>query len=318
MTSPDECPTGTRSDEFDGDGLDTGRWTVLRPDAEHPFAVEDGSLKLPIANGSMYLGGTSAKNLIVQPTPDGEWQVTAKITAEQLTQNYHQAGLRLWSDDDHWASVHMIYAGTGRDIEFIYENDGQPRNEAADKLGGVPAGAPTTYYVRLTSDGTDLTASYSFDGDEFLPVGRPAPMSSFDEPQIGPAALSDLAPTVPDASFDWIRFDPDETGGGGGGVVDEFDGTQLGSAWSVIRQDQNLVVGDGALQIPAAPGDIYADRNDAKNLVVRDAPDGAWAATAKLNFEGTTQYHQAGIMVYGDDQNFTKFGRHRDQCVRQR
>ena len=32
-------------------------------------------------------------------------------------------------------------------------------------------------------------------------------------------------------------------------------------------------------------------------------------ATAKLNFEGTAQYHQAGIMVYGDDDNFTKFGR---------
>ena len=42
---------------------------------------------------------------------------------------------------------------------------------------------------------------------------------------------------------------------------------------------------------------------------MRDAPDGAWEAVTKLNFEGTAQYHQAGIMVYGDDDNFTKFGR---------
>ena len=54
-----------------------------------------------------------------------------------------------------------------------------------------------------------------------------------------------------------------------------------------------------------------------KNSLFAGSDNGArhWAivaslvATAKLNFEGTTQYHQAGIMVYGDDQNFTKFGR---------
>ena len=48
------------------------------------------------------------------------------------------------------------------------------------------------------------------------------------------------------------------------------------------------------------PGDVYQTRNDAKNLALRPAPTGPWTATTKLNFEGTTQYHQAGIMVYGD------------------
>ena len=62
-------------------------------------------------------------------------------------------------------------------MEFIYENDGAPRNEAADKLGGIPADAPSTYYVRLHSDGTDVTASYSTDGQQFTTVGRPAPLA---------------------------------------------------------------------------------------------------------------------------------------------
>ena len=208
VTSGEECPTGpVRSDEFDGDALDTNRWEVLR--SADNFEVTDGQLRLPIGNGSIYGPGTSAQNIIVQDTPEGAWQVTAKITAEQLTENYHQAGLRVYSDDDNWASVHMISAGGQRDIEFIYESAGQPRNEAADKLGGIPATAPTTYYVRLVSDGEQLTAFYSFDGDEFLPVGRPGSLSSFANPRIGPAALSDLAPSVPDAFFDWIRFEPD-------------------------------------------------------------------------------------------------------------
>jgi PKD repeat protein/glucose/arabinose dehydrogenase len=312
---PSQCPTGpVRSDEFEGDQLDTERWTVLRPDEANPFSVAGGRLALPIANGSMYGTGTTAKNLILQDLPDGEWQVTAKITAEQLTENYHQAGLRVYTDDNNWASVHMISAGGQRDIEFIYEANGNPRNEGTDKLGGIPADAPTTYYVRITSDGTNLNASYSYDGDQFLPVGRPAPISTFTDPKIGPAALSDAAPSVPTAYFDWIRFNPDgSTGGGGGGgtaLVDEFNGTDLATPpWEVVRRNQDLSVSGGALRIPAAPGDIYGGRNDASNIVLRDAPDGAWQATAKVNFEGTAQYHQAGVIVYGDDGNFTKFGR---------
>ena len=312
VTRPlDECPTGpVRSDEFDGTALDLNRWTVERPDAANPFSVSDGNLNLPIANGSMYGPGTSAKNIIVQDTPDGQWMATAKISASAINENYHQAGLRVWSDDNNWASVHMISAGGNRDFEFIYEANGNPRNEGPDKLGGIPANSPLDYYVRIVSDGTNLNAFYSYNGTTFLPVGRPAPLSTFNDPKIGPAALSDLAPTTPMARFDPIRFDPDSTPGGGiNDVVDNFEGTTLGGAWERIRGDQSEVVSGGTYQIPAQTGDIYQTRNDAKNLTVRDAPTGPWTAMAKLKFEGTAQYQQAGIMVYGDDENFTKFGR---------
>ena len=69
--------------------------------------------------------------------------MTAKITTEPLTENYQQAGLRVYSDDDNWASVHMISAGGQRDFEFIYENAGTPAQRGPDKLGGIPADAPT-------------------------------------------------------------------------------------------------------------------------------------------------------------------------------
>ena len=143
-----------------------------------PPSVSGGNLNFPIDNGSLYGPGTSARNILVQDLPTGAWEVTAKITTDPLTENYQQAGLRIYSGDNDWASVHMIYAGTGRDFEFIYEDDGTPRNEAADKLGGIPADAPTTYYVRLASDGTDVRAYYSYDGTTFSQVGRPAPIST--------------------------------------------------------------------------------------------------------------------------------------------
>jgi cytochrome c len=316
VTSSDQCPTGpVRSDEFDGDALDTNRWSVIRPDNTRPPTVSGGNLNFPIDQGSIYGPGTSARNIVVQPLPEGDVQVTAKITTEPLVENYQQAGLRVYAGDENWASVHMIHAGGARDFEFIYENANNPRNEAADKLGGIPADSPLTYWVRIVRSGNTLNAFYSFDGDEFLPVGRPADISTWDNPRIGPVALSDQAPSFPVARFDWIRFNPDGTGGGGGGgggadIRDEFDGTALGSAWEVVRQNQDLTVSGGALRIPAQPGDLYGGAPDnAQNLTLRDAPDGPWTATAKMNFEGTQQYHQAGLLLYGNDDNFTKFGR---------
>ena len=86
-----------RSDEFDGDALDTNRWTVIRPDNTRPPTVVGGNLNLPIDNGSIYGPGTSARNIIVQPLPDGDVEVTAKITTEPLTENYQQAGLRVYA-----------------------------------------------------------------------------------------------------------------------------------------------------------------------------------------------------------------------------
>ena len=127
------------------------RWTPTAGRVQRSldnFQVRDGMLELPINNGSMYQGGTSAKNIITQPVPSGTWTVTSKITAT-LTENYHQAGLRVWSDDDNWASVHMISAGGNRQFEFIYEAAGNPRNGAADNSGALPADTPTTYYVRI-------------------------------------------------------------------------------------------------------------------------------------------------------------------------
>jgi cytochrome c len=310
---PSDCPTGAvRSDEFEGDQLDGDRWTVIRPDGTRPPTVQGGALRFPIDNGSIYETGTTARNIIVQPLPDGDVEVTTKITTEPLTENYQQAGLRVYNDDNNWASIHMIHAGGARDFEFIYENNGVARNGPGDKLGGIPADAPLTYWVRLISDGATLRAQYSYDGETFQTVGQPADISGWSNAQIGPVALSAEAQSYPVASFDWIRFNPDESPGGGNGatVTDEFNGSALASPpWSVVRQDQTLQVAGGALAIPAQPGDLYQDKNDAKNLVLQDAPDGPWTATAKVNFTGTTQWHQAGILIYGDDQNFTKFGR---------
>ena len=74
----------------------------------------------------------------------------------------------------------------------------------------------------------------------------------------------------------------------------------------MIRENQLYSVADGTLKLPTAAGDLYGTRNDATNLVLQPAPSGAWQATTKVTLPTTATYQQAGLMVYGDDDNYAK------------
>ena len=92
------------------------------------------------------------------------------------------------------------------------------------------------------------------------------------------------------------------------GRSDGFDGTTLDTQrWNrIVRPSQDARVENGHLILPATKTDIYGGGGDVPNIVLQDLPAGAWAATAKLTFEARTQYQQAGLIVYGDDNNYAK------------
>ena len=97
--------------------------------------------------------------------------------------------------------------------------------------------------------------------------------------------------------------------GPGTGFLEDFNGTALGAGWEVVRGDSALTVGGGLLTIPTQAGDLYQTTNTAKNIVLRPAPTGAFTITAKVNHKGLVQYQQAGIIVYGNDNNYVKLDR---------
>ena len=93
-----------------------------------------------------------------------------------------------------------------------------------------------------------------------------------------------------------------------GDLSDNFDGNALSpTRWSVIRQNQDLTVADGALHIPTSLTDLYGAAVGVPNIVLQDMPGGAWQATTKVDVKAYTQYQQAGLIVYGDDDNYAKF-----------
>jgi cytochrome c len=93
------------------------------------------------------------------------------------------------------------------------------------------------------------------------------------------------------------------------GRSDGFEGTALDTTrWSsVVRGNQELSVGSGALSIPLTATDIYGTGNTGTpNLVLQPLPAGGWSATAKVTLPARLAYQQAGLIVYGDDDNYAK------------
>src|SRR6202008_1022208 len=90
------------------------------------------------------------------------------------------------------------------------------------------------------------------------------------------------------------------------GGSDEFD--TLGPQWQVTRPDDaRRKVADGALVITSQNGDLQANTNTAKNLVLQDV-NGDWTMESKLTFSRPLagNNEQGGIIAYNSDQNYVK------------
>ena len=154
----------------------------------------------------------------------------------------------------------------------------QPAQRGGRQARRHPGGRPLDYYVRIISDGDEPDRVVLVRRRHVPPVGRPAPLATFTDPKIGPAALSRrLRPCRSRASTGsastrtrrrrWRRRRRHDRRR----LRRHRRSAPLGA--HPPRPDA-AVVGGGTLQIPARPGDIYQTRNDAKNLIVRDRADG--------------------------------------------
>ncbi|MEW1587773.1 ThuA domain-containing protein [Micromonospora vinacea] len=306
VDAPDTSCFGARSDDFNGNSLDKARWTsVIREN--QLYSLSGGALRLPTGVGDLYGARNDATNLVLQAAPTGAWEMTTKVTLP-VTANYQQAGLLVYGDDDNYAKVDLLYNGSRR-VEFIRETAATPRNEAADATA-APAG--DTVYLRITSDGTNLTASASGDGQTFTPVGRSAALAGITNPRIGVFALNGgtEAPVV-DAAFDSFQVTPDAPAGPVD-PSDEFTGSTLDKCrWdAILREDPTgYRVTGGALRIDVPNGDIYGtDNTGPKNFILQTAPSGDWTLETKVDGSLLNeQYQQAGLLVQADDDNYLKF-----------
>ena len=220
----------------------------------------------------------------------------------------------VYGDDDNFTKFGRIAHTAAGDekFEFIYENAGTPRNDAADSTANLAADFPDDFFLKMTSDGTNVTGAYSTDGTSWTPVGRPAPLPA--NARIGVFAFSNAAATAPEAAFDSFRL----TGPGGGPAGpsrdDQFDGASLDKTrWNAIVRDTpgEYTVAGGELTITTSPGDIYTgDTNPPPNNFILQSADHAgadWVIETKLSGTINGGYAQGGLIAYQDGDNYVKF-----------
>jgi len=313
---PPSCP-GAHSDEFDGDALDRGRWTKIVREDPAAMWLGGGGLTLPTVDGRIYsTQNNDGTNIVLQTMPDGAWEATTKVTAP-IGNQFQKAGIIVYGDDDNYVRLNPVGtaaagAAPDRKIEFISEAGGVPRNATGDSSASLPADFGDTYYLKVISDGSELTAAYSADGAAWTPVGRPAPLGEIADPHIGLIANKGKTTSpVVDAAFEWFRVEPD----GGGGPVspdDEFDGDELdGCRWTEIVNPvpDHYRVADGHLEIETTSGGNFGANNSPpiENQILQAQPEGDWTIETKVTAPLEQRNQQAGLVVYGDDANYVKF-----------
>ena len=297
---PPSC-AGVRSDEFDGAALDAARWTTVRGEP----VVGGGSATLPITNGDIDGTNTGPISFLGQPAPSGAWTATTKLTLEQDNE-WQYAGLLLHAGDDDYAKVAFTkHQDDARFFEFWSETGGVRTVHGPNVA--VPAATGTTVWVRLASDGTQLTASYSLDGSAFTALGT-GPLKA--GATLGPVAAGDVDAANEAAAFDWFRVTPDAAPTDPG-FDDGFDGDALdGCRWDRIKgwDSRNLALTDGALEVTTFDADISgADNGPIQNLVLQTPPDGDWTVETKLTAPLRDSWQLAGLLLHADDDHYVKY-----------
>jgi regulation of enolase protein 1 (concanavalin A-like superfamily) len=88
---------------------------------------------------------------------------------------------------------------------------------------------------------------------------------------------------------------------------DNFAG-KLGEGWTWVREQPDAwKVGENGLTMRTLTGTLWGETNTAPNLLLRSAPDdGEFATEVTVAIRGALDGEQAGLIWYGDDDNYVK------------
>ena len=92
-------------------------------------------------------------------------------------------------------------------------------------------------------------------------------------------------------------------------LFDGFDGDTLASRWRwryESRRNWSLTDKPGYLTIYTQAGELRDSEMDAKNILLQSLPEGDFRMETKLEFRPVSNWHQAGLIVFLDDDNFIK------------
>jgi arabinan endo-1,5-alpha-L-arabinosidase len=218
------------SQDFTGTSLGP-QWSWIREDPGNwSLTAEPGTLTIDAVNGDLYQTTNTAQNILVEKAPPGDFVAETKL-ALRPDQNYEQAGLLLYADDDHyfrlvgesnsgideteWAKeTNVTSPYTGFSCGASYPADTCPvyGNSFLEVPGFSPAakaagGNGTWDWLRIVRHGNTVTAYTSIDGHRWEP-GSTYDLSGFDPGKpvsIGLEAITAGASTVMPVHFSYLH-----------------------------------------------------------------------------------------------------------------
>jgi plastocyanin len=193
QNEPPSCDSDVDpNDEFDGDQLDRCRWPVIVRPNPSQLSVGDGKLSIETGNNTdMFGANTTAENIVLQPAPDGAWEITTKLHMPFSGKQWEQAGMFVYGSDSDWAKLTFMNSpDDGRVFEFTLQDNGTALFDSSLDLAPVPASYSNEVYLKIRNDGTWLTAFYSDNGEDWHEFGRARPLSAIPNPMVGVSAYN--------------------------------------------------------------------------------------------------------------------------------
>ncbi|WP_139992564.1 sugar-binding domain-containing protein [Paenibacillus paridis] len=96
-----------------------------------------------------------------------------------------------------------------------------------------------------------------------------------------------------------------------GSAVDPFDGESLNAAWSILKADNSkwsLTRKPGFLSLETSAGETFQGSNTLPNIFLKNAPEGDFVITTKVEAPVRKNYQQAGLFLWQNEDNYVKFG----------
>ncbi|MBM7518550.1 ThuA domain-containing protein [Nocardioides nitrophenolicus] len=249
-----------------------------------------------------------------QGAPDGPTVATIQVPNTGDWQSYQDVSAPVTGATADSGRLYFVQTAGGSNLNWIdFVGDGITENRrpvvtaSADIVTGT-----VPLKVRFTASATDPDGDTPIDYDWVFGDGGTSvqqnPTHTFTEPgtyQVkvnatdsrgarGTKTIQVVVSDVPDCL---------------NGRSDGFEGTSLDTTrWdSNVRWDGAATVSDGQLHIPLTASDLYGTgTNNLPNIVLQHLPGGAFTVTTKVSLAAVRAYQQAGLVVYGDDDNYLK------------
>lgn len=234
------------NDEYENDDIEDG-WTWVREDSSYwriggpAQRRSDGYLVINTQSGDLP-DNNNARNLLLRDAPPGDFEVSTQVDFwPPLSQNFHQAGLLIYKDDDNYIKLFHIY-DDGYKLEWFAEVDGVPiRQDAIYHLDPMP--------LKIVRIGNTYQGYYSSDGYNWTRLGDSISLA-WPDARIGLGAYHANATDGVSATFNWFRVRQPCYGldvyaspsSGGTFIIDHAhcaDGAYRGSTTVQIEADPN-------------------------------------------------------------------------------